>query len=545
MILHGTLILQGDGMIMNDGDHQIRFVCLSDLHLGDKNSILNQNKGDRFEESDVMKNLARCLEGLLINKDSGKVKQPRPILIMNGDIMDLALGNVEDSSMMFERFMNLAMSNRRELFDRVIFIPGNHDHHIWETARETQYENYILRKNLPVLPAPWHRTGMVLDQEPTYSSFLTSLIKRHTIMRVGGNHNYHTLRGTHAPFHRTGLKSPMEPRTTKSENQSSIKLENKQRYNTVRREHLFRTGLKIQVSYPNLAIPSEDNTRCAIIHHGHFTESPYYLMSQLNNLITGEFPDNIDALEKENFAWIDFLWSVLGRSGAPGGTVGNIYKYIKNPQMIDRFFDEISANIAKKCDVPYLPGTWIEEKAIRKFFKICYPFITNLPGERIRRDTISNGDNLMSDGVKIGLNQFLRLSWPLMKNDLPQCIRDITLVYGHTHKPFERMVDLDKIESGINKSIAVYNTGGWVVDQTEIHTDFGASIVLMDSNLNLVSLQVYREGGLDNVLIRSTNDNSEFYGHVKGKIEGSPDHWNELVNSVNKEYETKLKSLKD
>lgn len=529
----------------SDEDNQIRFVCLSDLHLGDKYSILNnEDEENGFEETNVMKNLAICLERLLIDKTSGKINHPRPILILNGDIMDLALGKVEDSSMMFERFMNLAMRNGKELFDRIIFIPGNHDHHIWETAREAQYENYILRKELTELPAPWHRTGMVLDQRPTYSSFLTSLIKRHTVMRENGNRSYHILRENRAHFNRTDPKSPMQPHTIMSEDQSSIKMENRQKRNSVRRERLFSTGLKIQVSYPNLAIPSEDNTRCAIIHHGHFTESPYYLMSQLNTLLTGKYPDNIDTLEKENFAWIDFFWSVLGRSGAPGDTVGNIYKHIKNPHQIDGLFDRISVNLAKKCDVACLPGTRIEEMAIRQFFKTGTPFIVSLLGERNRRDTIPKGDDLMSDDVKGGLNQFLRLSWPLMKNDLPQCIKDITLVYGHTHKPLEGMVDLDKIETGINKSIVVYNTGGWVVDQTEIHKDFGASIVLMDSNLNLVSLQVYREGGLDNILIKSTNYHTEFYRHIRDKIESSPNCWRELVNSVNEEYETKVKSLK-
>jgi hypothetical protein len=481
--------------MISEEDNQIRFVCLSDLHLGDEDSILNSKKNeDGLDASDVMKNLAKCLESLLAVKTLEKDRVPRTTLILNGDIMELALGKFELSAMMFERFMALVMKNRKELFDNeIIFIPGNHDHHIWETARETQYENYILRKNLKVLPAPWHRTSMIFNRYPIYSTFLMSLLKRHTVMH----------------------------------------------------DKLFSPKLKIQISYPNLAIPSEDQKSCVIIHHGQFTERPYYLISDLNTTLTGgEFPEDIDKLEEENFAWIDFFWSTLGRSGQAGSMVRSIYENMKNPTLIGRFFDKISVNLAKKFDVSWLPGTWVEEKALKEATHIGLPLITSLLGERNRRDTSADGDDLMNQEIKSGLNQVLRLSWPLMKDGLPKSISDMTLVYGHTHKPLERVVDLDEIEKGINESIALYNTGGWIVDQTEANADFGASIVLMDRNLNVVSLQVYREGGLKEVLIRSTKMDSKFYEYVKGKIEESPNCWNDLLASANAEYQTKVNSLK-
>ena len=63
--------------------------------------------------------------------------------------------------------------------------------------------------------------------------------------------------------------------------------------------------------------------------HGHFTESIYKLMSQLRDIL---YPgqrqslfEDIDRLEEENFAWIDFFWSTLGRSGQVGTDMGLIY----------------------------------------------------------------------------------------------------------------------------------------------------------------------------------------------------------------------------
>ena len=481
-------------------ENQICFVCLSDLHLGDEDSILNSKNANGLDASDVMRNLARCLESLLAGKASRKDGRLRPTLILNGDILELALGKFELAAMMFERFMGLIMKNKEELFDdEIIFIPGNHDHHIWENARETQYEEYVLKKNLKTLPAPWHRTSMIFDRDhfdkyPIYSTFLISLLKRHTIML----------------------------------------------------DNLFSPKVKIQISYPNLAIPSEDKKSCVIIHHGHFTERPYYLISDLSTTLTGaKFPENIDTLEEENFAWIDFFWSTLGRSGEAGSTVKSIYENLKNPILIGRFLDKISVNLTKKFNAPWwLPGTWLKEKAMKKATNICLPLIVSLLGERNRRDIISDENDLMSQEVRSGLNQFLRLSWPLIKDKLPESISDMTLVYGHTHKPFDNVVELDEIEKGINNSISIYNTGGWIVDQTEANSNFGASIVLMDRNLNVVSLQVYREGGLKEVLIKSTKDNSKFYEYVKEMIEESPDCWNDLLASTKMEYETKANLLK-
>jgi len=73
-----------------------------------------------------------------------------------------------------------------------------------------------------------------------------------------------------------------------------------------------------------LRLPAGD--RAVVISHGHFTESIYTLMSQLKDILYPEqrqtrFND-IAVWEQENFAWIDFLWSTLGRSGQVGSDLG-------------------------------------------------------------------------------------------------------------------------------------------------------------------------------------------------------------------------------
>ena len=138
---------------MND----IRYVCLSDMHLGEEDSLLTEMDGrivDPLKANDVMVLLAKCLRDL-ISKNEGPEK---PTLILNGDILELALSEYNTSAMIFERFLETVMAKDRELFDKIIYIPGNHDHHLWELARETQYVDHITEDPDIRLDQPWHKT---------------------------------------------------------------------------------------------------------------------------------------------------------------------------------------------------------------------------------------------------------------------------------------------------------------------------------------------------------------------------------------------------
>jgi len=90
----------------------------------------------------------------------------KPTLILNGDIFELALCATNDAAMAFERFIELVLKKGRELFDnRIIFVPGNHDHHLWETAREVQYADYYVKNLEPgcEIKKPWHYTKLFFD----------------------------------------------------------------------------------------------------------------------------------------------------------------------------------------------------------------------------------------------------------------------------------------------------------------------------------------------------------------------------------------------
>ena len=71
----------------------IRYVCLSDLHLGEEDSLLTNlqtasTKTDPSKPSPVMKALVACLESLISKNEH---QEKKPTLILNGDILELAL----------------------------------------------------------------------------------------------------------------------------------------------------------------------------------------------------------------------------------------------------------------------------------------------------------------------------------------------------------------------------------------------------------------------------------------------------------------------
>src|SRR3984893_12652893 len=158
----------------------IRYVCLSDMHLGADNSILTAIKPGSIETdtsrpSAVLSQLAICLRELIARNEGSE----KPTLILNGDILEMALTDVNKAAMVFERFIELVFPQDGEaLFKKdILYFPGNLDHHIWESARETQYLQYIsgLRPGAEIAP-PNHTTRMFqpdLVREP----FLTGLLQ--------------------------------------------------------------------------------------------------------------------------------------------------------------------------------------------------------------------------------------------------------------------------------------------------------------------------------------------------------------------------------
>jgi UDP-2,3-diacylglucosamine pyrophosphatase LpxH len=414
-------------------ERSIRWVCLSDVHFGEEDSLLTAVDEERYacdhrRPSRVLESLCAGLRAVVEANPDGR----RPTLVLAGDILELAFASYSQSLATFERFAELVARPGEELFDRIIYLPGNHDHHVWEVARETKFVNEVLRERLDEsLPAARHTTSC--DADGAVRSFMLGQVMRH-------------VRGLHPD-------APLD--------------------------------YPIEVVYPNLAACSEDRSRCVLFHHGHYLEQLYMFMTALRKrLLPGEPPPRtVEQLESENFAWIDFVWSLLGRSGAAGAAAETLYKKLQYPMNLIAFVDDLAARIAETTDIPFVPGEWMERKVLGAVFRYA---AEKLAGDRCKPKSVS-------DEMSEGLHEYLfEYGYRQLEGELGAVPDEMTFVFGHTHKPFESTV-----EDPRGRLVRVYNAGGWTVDSADPTPNHGAAMVLVDEHLDAVSVRLWEDAATE------------------------------------------------
>ncbi len=410
----------------------IRYVCLSDMHFGAATSLFTNLKTastdiDATSPSPVLQELVKCLRHII---SFNETKDLKPTLVLNGDILELALCEDNYAAMTFERFIDLIMPDGEEMFDRIIYNPGNHDHHLWETARETQYVEFLTSSPQAQwgeeFEPPWHTTNIFKFDKPLASYFLSNLIRR-------------------------------RPNLNK---------------------------MIVETAYPNFGILGKDGKKAAIFSHGHLTEDMYILMSTLKTMLFPDkkIPEMIWDLEAENFAWIDFFWSTLGRSEEVGKGVGCIYEKLQDEKQLKILLNNLAHALAKRFDI--IP--WGDELEAKMF-----TLVFNAVCDTIKGLERNNPDGVLSEKSEKSLWRYMEV--PLRKqieNELHGLMPPkVTFIYGHTHKPFEQDMNFN----GYPEWVDVYNSGGWVVDSVKRQPLHGGAVILIDEDLNAASLRMYNE----------------------------------------------------
>jgi len=453
----------------------IRYVCLSDLHFGAENSILSSLRPGTVlvnptEASTVLDGLAAAMQTLVAANAPGT---PKPTLILNGDVLELALTSDNVALMVFELFLDRLFPAEGGLFDStVLYLPGNHDHHMWEVARERQYANLL--DTLPVgaeLPIPWHGTSLYYleDRRPVQAELLDKLAQRKA----------------------------------------------------------HQAGLNFRVSYPNMGIRSDDMNTTIVFHHGHFVESIYELMTELKTLIfPGRAqPVSVWDIEAENFAWIDFFWSTLGRSGDVGEDVGLIYDMLQSTADIDRLATNLGNGLTQKITATGIARwfRWLIRPVLDKLLTIC---ASKVAATERRTPTQS-----LSAKANVGLMAYL--SGPLLKQlasetpgDNGQLPDQVKFVFGHTHKPFVS----SRVVPGLKNPVRIFNSGGWVVDTLEVEPLHGANMVLIDENLEVACVRLYNQAARPGAYQVRLDDGlpaeqGPFYQRLSGLIDAGRQPW--------------------
>jgi len=463
----------------------IRYVCLSDMHLGAQNSLLtnltaNNLSSDTSVPSPVLTSLVTCLK-TLIAQNAGKEK---PTLILAGDILELALTTENLAAMAFERFIELIFpADGEPLFQQIYYIPGNHDHHLWETAREMQYVRYLetpKQKPGAFLDVPYHTTSM-FTPTPISSIFLNGIIHRYP--------------------------------------------------------HLVHTD--IGTIYPNFALLSEDHRRSIIFTHGHFAESLYLLMSTMRSYMfpKGERPELTWDYEAENFAWIDFFWSTMGRSGEVGTDVEVVYDKLQSDEQVKLLVENLATGVGTKegrSSVKNLEETWL----LKKVFELV------LLG--VRHSERSQTDDYLTPDAKAGLQKYIE--GPVLKqikierhDNVPE---NCALVFGHTHKPFQTQMNFHGYQPATN----VYNTGGWVIDSEQPQPLIGGAVVLVDENLNLTSLRMYNElkspADFAVTVETAATPAHQFHERIAKLVDPTQDPWQTFSKLVVNEIPRRVENLR-
>lgn len=421
--------------------HEIRWICISDLHLGAENSLLTAVRDEGGLDLDriapVAEGLARCLRTLV----AGQSELPRLVLL--GDALELALTPMEQTLRAFELFLRTLAGSDPVIAPEIWYVPGNHDHHVWQVAMEEMYAAHLAEHaDSDEMPPQWHFSWM-------------------------------------SPFDARSSELPAMGRPSRAATLGHV---------------AARAGLGgVEVVYPNLALHGDERT--VLLHHGHFTEPTYLLMSLLRRAI---FPDGgpdgdpwtggrFWDLESDNGAWIEFVWSSLGRSGHVGQAVDAGFEMLGHsataPVLVDRIVDVAMKRLADGRSGWQAGAVGLSEPAVR--------FAFDRLAERIGSRERFHAGGPFGPRIERGVHGYV--GGPLRLQYLDECRRlgrppasDVSFVFGHTHKPFATVTGVPHWPG----PIGVVNTGGWVVDSVEPRPMAGSAVVLVDDDLHVASLRV-------------------------------------------------------
>ncbi len=424
----------------------LKYVCLSDLHLGADYSVLtqmdDQGKTTLLEPSAALSAFGRALR-TYVSALSGD--QP-PALILLGDALDMGLSPAGAVAQAFKRFIEaLFPRGEPEVFSKqVLCVPGNHDHHLWRAAQDRYFVERMEK----------YARGEDAEQ----SHFIPDLLQH------------------------TSLFEPMKVRC--------------ELMTRVMRVYPHLGDAEVNVAYPNFGLIDKTRKKCIVLHHGHFLDSVYRAMSTLNVKLNGagRGPKTVAQIEGQNGAWIDFLWSGLGSGGDVARDATSLYETTRNPlashELAQKLSNGLLAELSKRLGVG--ASTEITRGiTVSNVVKGAVDLVL-LRWAESERDSYYS---IMSpDGVadlRWYLEGPLRAQLEEARKYWDQEIdcRDLSFVFGHTHKPFQQ----ELAATGYSQPVAIYNTGGWVMDQPTMAPTQGAAAVFIDDALRVASLRLFND----------------------------------------------------
>ena len=424
----------------------LKYVCVSDLHLGADYSVLTcmnaEGKTDLLQPGTTLLAWAKALRATVRRLSGPELPQ----LILLGDVLDLGQSPFGAVAQGFKRFLEaLFPTGEAPVFStQLITLPGNHDHHLWRTAQD----QYFLQH---------------LDSYRD-ARFIPDLLQ-HTPLFEPGDIS-------------CGLMT------------------------TVMQGYPHLADASVRVAYPNLGLLDAASGRCVVLHHGHYVDATYRLMSSVNSAFRGGDgrPATVAAIERENGAWVDFLFSDMGSAGMLEKDIVTLYAMLRDAAATRQFSRQLADVLQSRLTSSFGIGGDTEIThgiTVANVLKSLID-VTLVRGAESERNSYFNV--LSAEGVS-DLRWYL--GGPVLRQigaDLRRIqdkthaaklrdVKDLGFVFGHTHKPFQDQLAVP----GYTHPVAVYNTGGWVMDQPTMCATQGAASVFIDEALNLASLRLFND----------------------------------------------------
>jgi hypothetical protein len=239
--------------------------------------------------------------------------------------------------------------------------------------------------------------------------------------------------------------------------------------------------------YPNLLFTNPAKDRAVLLHHGHFTEGMYTAMSGLAAAMSGGGgrAQSLEEMEKLNASWIDFFWSTIGDNGVLGRDMRLVYDYLmtgaETAAFTRRLADLLADRLANR--LAYASKQTRANLQTAALAMVDYAVGGFAQAERFDYTTIlsqASLDLLRRYVAGPSRDQILKE----LDNTLP---KQLGFAFGHTHKPFESLLDLP----GFDEPLRVVNTGGWILDTPVFGTCEGASVLFVDADMNMASLRLF------------------------------------------------------
>ncbi len=368
-------------------------IVLSDLHLGREMSYL-YSKDERYtSNSQVLKTLLAEL-GF----------QDEVILL--GDFLELAIGSLDEVYQDAREFFVLLSESGP--YKRIVYIPGNHDHHFWLELAEEIFINESLRRG---------------SFPPGHQNYPRCFVdKRFSISRE--NPAFPIVLAEVWPRHK-----PMP---------------------------------EIIVKYPHhfVRIPSKESMdHYYLFTHGHFLED---LFKPVNYIIQ---PAHLEELEAFNNFWLESFDYHLGHAGRLSTYIRRFIQSFErwhtrdNPEM-ENMIDEIFRQLRKKGYLSRMSSWVLKYFFKRKIRQISWTENSGLYKAAVDEKLILSIEDYITRYIIPRYQKGRAQDFGLpAEQDIPI---PFTFVFGHTHIPIKDE-DMEKSRATVNGQVyPLLNTGGWL-----------------------------------------------------------------------------------